>query len=196
MLIPAAVILGIAVVGERDYNGLAHLTLLPMEMIGLAWLAANFCLRRWVACLILAGALVDFPLGVMLQARVENLENSPGHTVFSGLSFVNGGFAPGVPGPESLSRDAWNNWIEKHQNAMFKQWQGELDRYRGEGPVFARKLADVRAGTRRGSPRRPETLARLVFPPRRLGDVMGGCLRRRLGPVRRCRRRCGWRCSG
>jgi hypothetical protein len=144
MLIPAAVILGIAVVGERDYNGLAHLTLLPMEMIGLAWLAANFCLRRWVACLILAGALVDFPLGVMLQARVENLENSPERTVFSGLSFVNGSFATGVPGPESLSRDAWNNWIEKHQNAMFKQWQGELDRYRGEGPVFARKLADVR----------------------------------------------------
>jgi hypothetical protein len=146
LLIPSAVVLGIAVVGERDFNGLAHLTLLPMEMAGLAWLAANFCRRRWVACLILAGALVDFPLGVMLQARVENIENRPGHTVFSGLSFVNGSIAPGVPGPEALSRAAWYNWVEKHQHAVATEWRGELDRFRGEGPMSARTLAEARIG--------------------------------------------------
>jgi 4-amino-4-deoxy-L-arabinose transferase-like glycosyltransferase len=143
LLIPSVVLLGIAVVGERDPNGLAHLTLLPLEMMGLAWLAANFLRRRWVACLILAGALVDFPLGVMLQARVENLENRPGHAVFTGLSVVNGGFTLGEPGPESLSRPAWYNWIEKHQNAKAQDWLGEMDRIQGEGPRLARSRADM-----------------------------------------------------
>jgi hypothetical protein len=149
MLIPSAVVLGIAVIGERDINGLAHLTLLPLEIVGLAWLAANFCRRRWVAYLILAGALVDFPLGVMLQARVENMENRPGHTVFTGLSFENGEFALGSPGPESLSRAAWANWVEKHQYAKAKDWLGEADRYRGEGPRFARSKADLVAFLRK-----------------------------------------------
>ena len=146
LLVPCVVMLGVAVVGERDENGSAHLTLLPMMIMGLAFLAANFCRRRWVAYLVLAGALVDFPVGVMLQARVENLENRPGHTVFTGLSFENGGFAVGTPGPESLSRAAWFNWIEKHQYAMAQEWLGEVDRYHGEGPRFAQSRASLRAG--------------------------------------------------
>jgi 4-amino-4-deoxy-L-arabinose transferase-like glycosyltransferase len=138
MLIPAAVILGIAVVGERDLNGLAHLTLLPMETIGLAWLAANFSQRRWVACLILAGSLVDFPLGVMLPARVQNLENRPGHTVFAGL----GG---GAPGADTLSLPVWQNWFSKHQYALAQEWLDELDRDRGGGRMSVRAMAVARS---------------------------------------------------
>jgi hypothetical protein len=145
LLIPSAVLLGIAVVGERDLNGSAHLTLLPMEMIGLAWLTVNFRSRRWVAWIVLAGALVDFPLGVLLNARVENLENRPGHTVFTGLSFDGGNFALGIPGPESLSRPSWYNWYHKHQYAVCQKWITELDGYHGEGPVFARSLAGARS---------------------------------------------------
>jgi len=145
VLIPSAIVLGIAVVGERDFNGLAHLTLLPLEMIGLAWLAVNYCRRRWVAWLLLAGALVDFPLGVMLQARVENLENRPEHAVYGGLSMVNGGFALWVPGPESLTQSASHNWFAKHQYAVAREWLGEADGYRVEGPRFARSRADLKA---------------------------------------------------
>jgi 4-amino-4-deoxy-L-arabinose transferase-like glycosyltransferase len=144
-LVPAVVVLGIAVVGERDVNGVAHLTLVPMEMIGLVWLAANFRRRRWAAWLILAGALVDFPLGVMLQARVQNLENSPGHTIFTGLSFAGGGISAGAPGPESLSRGAWVNWLAKQRSAKAREFVGEIDRKRGEGMAPTAEMAAVRA---------------------------------------------------
>jgi hypothetical protein len=141
LLIPCAVILGIAVVGERDVDGVAHLTLVPLEILGLTWLAANFHRRRWMALLIVAGSLVDFSLGVLLQARVENLENSPGRTVYTGLSVVRGALALGLPGPDSLSRWSWENWFRKHQDANARGWLVEIDQYRGEGPAFARSAA-------------------------------------------------------
>jgi hypothetical protein len=188
LLVPCVVMLGVAVVGERDENGSAHLTLLPMMIMGLAFLAANFCRRRWVAYLVLAGALVDFPVGVMLQARVENLENRPGHTVFTGLSFENGGFAVGTPGPESLSRAAWFNWIEKHQYAMAQEWLGEVDRYHGEGPRFAQSRASLRAG-----------LQKMIGEDQTMWQGWSsswGIPSAKAGPrVSRCRRY-GWRCSG
>jgi len=141
-LIPAAVVLGIAVVGERDVNGLAHLTLIPLETIGLAWLAANCRWRRWAAWLVLAGALVDFPMGVMLQARVENLENGPGDTAFAGLRLVRGGFAMEAPPPDAPSRSAWQNWFSKHEHALPGQWRGELDRHPGDDTRPARAFLD------------------------------------------------------
>jgi hypothetical protein len=144
LLVSTAVVLGIAVVGERDFNGLAHLTLLPVEILGLTWLAANFCWRRWAAWLILAGALVDFPLGVMLHARVENIENRPGHEVFGGLSFAHGRLALGVRGPDSLSQSCWQNWVEKHQYAVAGQWLAEIPQFHAEGPLFVRDSAGAR----------------------------------------------------
>jgi hypothetical protein len=144
ILIPAAVILGIAVVGERDIDGVAHLTLVPLEMLGLAWLAANFRTRRWMAVLILAGSIVDFSLGVLLQARVENLENSPERTVYTGLTVTKSGFALGLPGPESLARWSWDNWFRKHQDAKAREWLAQMDLAARETPALEKSAAAAR----------------------------------------------------
>jgi hypothetical protein len=130
LLIPFCFAAGIAVVGERDPTGVAHLTLLPLEVLGLTLLAANFSWRRAVAFVILAGCIVDFSLGIFLHARIENLENSPERTVFPGLTVAGTVLAIGLPGPDSLSRTAWSNWFFKHHDALCRQWLQELSEYR------------------------------------------------------------------
>ena len=184
-------------VGERDVNGLAHLTLLPMEMIGLTWLAANFCLRRWVAWLILAGALVDFPLGVMLHARMENLENRPdthgiqrfelrrreasrwepqGRSRFRGL--------PGITGSKST------------RTRCARQWLGRVGSISRRRSGVRRRLADAGRAFQQMDPRRPDDCGKVGIPATAArstfwGDVFG----EGWAPCAACRRRCGWRCS-
>ena len=46
MLIGFSLLIGLAVVGERDYFGVAHLTLVPLELLGLTLLAARFFSQR------------------------------------------------------------------------------------------------------------------------------------------------------
>ena len=46
MLIAFSLLIGLAVVGERDYFGVAHLTLVPLELLGLTLLSARFFSRR------------------------------------------------------------------------------------------------------------------------------------------------------
>jgi hypothetical protein len=144
MFIPAAVILGILVTGERDLHGLAHLTMLPLELLGLVWLAAAFGQRRWAAWLILAGALVDFGAGVFLQARIQNLENAPGREVFGGLAYTNGKFAMGAQGPESLNSSAWRNWYEKHQYGLATDWLRQIDQIHDDNPSFPKAAQSAR----------------------------------------------------
>ncbi len=67
--------LGIAVVGERDLMGVAHLTLLPIELLGITMLAAAFPWRRGLAVMIVAGCVFDFALGIFLHRRVQHLDN-------------------------------------------------------------------------------------------------------------------------
>jgi hypothetical protein len=71
------VVVGLGVVGERTQFGAAHLTLIPLEMLGLTLIAAAFSWGRVVAIAVVAGCLADFSLGVFLQARVDALENTP-----------------------------------------------------------------------------------------------------------------------
>jgi hypothetical protein len=131
VLIPCSVIVGIAVVGERDHFGSAHLTLIPLEVLGLSLIAAAFPWRRVAAIAIVAGCLVDFSLGVFLQARVEALENTPQRTVFtSGLNLGYGAFQPGSPTPDGLSDGAWENWFAKHRFALCRRYLGILAGYR------------------------------------------------------------------
>ena len=123
VLIPCSVIVGIAVVGERDHFGSAHLTLIPLEVLGLSLIAAAFPWRRVAAIAILAGCLVDFSLGVFLQARVEALENTPQRTVFTaGLNLAYASFQPGSPTADGLSDVAWGNWFFKHRFALYRQY--------------------------------------------------------------------------
>jgi hypothetical protein len=88
-----SVLVGVGVVGERDFMGSAHLTLMPMEVLGLSLIAAAFPWRRLAAIAIVAGCFVDFSLGVFLQARLEAFENTPQRTVFT--TGLNLGRAPG-----------------------------------------------------------------------------------------------------
>jgi hypothetical protein len=142
----SGVVLGIAVVGERDRLGVAHLALLSLQAIGLSLLAAAIPWRkRQVAMLVLAGCAVDFGFGVLLQARVENLENSPGDTVFPGIVFEGGKIETALPGPQALSRSSWNNWFVKHQLAVYYRWLRELNQRYGQDPAFRAMLPNYQA---------------------------------------------------
>jgi hypothetical protein len=129
-MIPFCVVVGIAVVGERDRLGLAHLTLLPMEILGISLLAATFPLRRALLVLVVAGCLFDFCFGIFLQAHTESLENSAQRTIFTGLTFEGGKDPAPALTPESLSGVAWANWFLKHQYALNTERLADLSRYR------------------------------------------------------------------
>jgi hypothetical protein len=115
VLIVAGVLLGIAVVGERDPLGVAHLTLLALQALGLSMLAAVIpWRRRSLAILLLAGCAVDFSLGVLLQARIETLSNS-----------------------------ASQNWYFKHRIALHTRWLAELEQRHGSDPAFRKILPNL-----------------------------------------------------
>jgi len=137
VLIVAGVLLGIAVVGERDRLGVAHLTLLSLQVMGLAMLAAVVPWRRGaLTAVILAGCAVDFSCGVLLQAHVESLDNTAGDTVFPNAEFAGGGIQTALPGPDALSRSAWDNWFVKQKMALFDRWLRDLDRRYGSDPEY------------------------------------------------------------
>ena len=142
------VLVGIASVGERDALGVAHLTLLPLEVLGLSLLAIMVSRRRALLILVVAGCLIDFSLGVFLQAHIESLENTRRQTIFTGLRLEGdqGDVGVGGDGPNSLSRAAWTNWFGKHQYALTREWLGQLDRYRPGDADFQKRSADLRTG--------------------------------------------------
>jgi hypothetical protein len=79
---------------------------------------------------------VDFSLGVLLQARVESLENTAQRTVFPPLVVVGGALQIAAPGAEGLSDLAWYNWYRKHQYALDQSWFREVDRRSGKDPTL------------------------------------------------------------
>ena len=106
MLVPFCLILSVAVHGERETFGVAHVTLQPLVALGLGLLAAGFAsLRRAAAVLLIAGCIIDFGLGVFLEARVENAENTAEGIIFADQA-------------TPLSGSAWMNWFRKHQLAL------------------------------------------------------------------------------
>jgi hypothetical protein len=130
VLVPVCVLIGCAVVGERDVLGTAHLTLLPLEMLGLTLIASIFPWRRAMAAAIFAGLAIDFSLGVFLQAQMEALENSPGHAVFSvAARLSDGGLQPAAPAPDSLSVAAWENWSAKHLFTVSRQFLSNFQNF-------------------------------------------------------------------
>jgi hypothetical protein len=145
VLIAAALLLGVAVVGERDPLGVGHLTLLSLQVVGLSMLAAVVPWRRSVlTMMILAGCAVDFSCGVLLQAHVEGLDNDAQASVFPGMEFNGTAIQSVRPGPDALSASAWNNWFEKHQLAVYDRWLRDLDRQYGSLPAFQAMLPGYR----------------------------------------------------
>jgi len=71
--VAGSVVLGVAVHAGRDAFGLAHICLQPLVLLGLAFLAARWptVSRRWRLALV-AGATVDFCLGIALQFGAES----------------------------------------------------------------------------------------------------------------------------
>jgi hypothetical protein len=131
-----ATVLGAAVVGGREPLGLAYGTLLSLQVIGLILLASAIGRRRTLAWLVLAGASVDFSLGVFLHAHVQSMENGAGKSFFSDLEYANGIVRHADPGPDTLSEVAWQNWFEKHRWALCSRWLKELPERHGTDPTF------------------------------------------------------------
>jgi hypothetical protein len=137
ILIAAGVVLGVAVVGERDDFGVGHLTLLALQTVGLSMLAAVIPWRRNIlTLLLLAGCAVDFSCGVLLQSHVESLDNTAQATVFPGVDFVDGKLTGAEHGPDALSNSAWGNWFTKHKLAAYGWWLTDLNRRYGNDPAF------------------------------------------------------------
>jgi len=133
---------GIAVVGERDYIGVAHLTLIPIEALGVTLIAASFPWPRFMAALLIAGCAGDFSLGIFLQARVESFDNTPQRTVFEGFNLVDNHLQLGAMGPDSLSGTAWRNWHLKNQETLDNQWL-RLDRQLPQEVPVVRNYANL-----------------------------------------------------
>jgi hypothetical protein len=143
-LIAFSIATGLAVVGERDFYGVGHLTLISLFALGLTLLASRFGRARWAALVIIAGCAIDFGLGVFLQARVEHEENSAHHTVFAGLTLSEAGIDIATPVEGSLSAAAWGNWFRKHQYALSVQWRRDLDAFHPGDPRFEAAKAAIR----------------------------------------------------
>jgi hypothetical protein len=145
ILIAAGLVLGIAVVGERDPLGVGHLTLLSLQTVGMTMLAATIPWRRGtLAVLVLAGCAVDFSMGVLLQAHVEGLENDAQSTIFPGMDFTGTAIQSSRPGPDALSPSAWNNWYSKHKLSVYDMWLRELQARYGNDPAFQKLLPGYR----------------------------------------------------
>ena len=144
-LVPFCVLLGIASTGERDYFGLAHLTLLPIAMLGITLVAGAVPRSRALAVAVLCGCVIDFGAGVGLHAYIEGLDNTPSQTVFQGLVFRGAGAAIGTPSEDSLSGTAWTNWLQKHQYALVRQWLPAMEQRGHADPGFAARARGVTA---------------------------------------------------
>ncbi|MCX6631252.1 MAG: hypothetical protein NTW28_26875 [Candidatus Solibacter sp.] len=145
MLIGFSLLIGLAVVGERDYFGVAHLTLVPLELLGITLLAARFFSRRLIAYLIVAGCAIDFSMGILLHARVQHLDNTAEHTYYTGLSYGSGQFFIGAAGPDSLNMAAWRNWLGKHHVVLCEKWLDTGEAYRRGDPAVEAAKLDLRA---------------------------------------------------
>jgi hypothetical protein len=143
-LIAFSLVVGLAVSGERDLFGVGHLTLIPMEALGLTLLSANFFRRRWIAYAIVAGCAFDFALGVFFHVRIQHLENTPEHRYYAGLSVSDGQFLIGVAGPDSMGGGSWRNWFAKRQPILCREWLQSEEQFRPGDPQFAASRPDFR----------------------------------------------------
>jgi hypothetical protein len=142
-LIVWSVLVGIAVVGERDPLGVAHLTLVPMALLGLTLIASRFAASKVLAVVVLFGCLIDFTFGVYLHARVQHLENTPDRPVFLGLIFQRGRFRTGLVSEDSLSPMAWDNWLHKHEYRLAQDWGRDVDAFHPGDPAVDRARGDA-----------------------------------------------------
>jgi hypothetical protein len=139
LMVPFCVVLGIAAVGERDFSGVPHLTLISVELLGVTLLAANFRrLPQVVQFLLIAGCCVDFYFGIYLQARVESLENTAQRIVFPEPRYAGGQILSAGDTADSLGETAYRNWNVKHRVPIAGKWLREIPRGHENDPYFQR----------------------------------------------------------
>jgi hypothetical protein len=128
-LVPFCAVVGIAVVGERDFYGVAHLTLLSMMALGVTAVAAALPLRRGAMIALMAGLAVDFSLGIFLQERIQSRENSPGAQSFNMAYNIEAASPVLQPVPDLLSIPSQRAWYYKHQYDLTARWLNDLTAY-------------------------------------------------------------------
>jgi hypothetical protein len=144
-MVPFCIVVGIAVVGERDRLGIPHLTLLSLEILGLCYLASALPrFTRAARIAVVAFCCVDFAVGVYWQAHIESLENTRTQTVFSELKYRDGAIHRDDPSPLSLSDVAWQNWAAKHQWEMYSRWLRDLPAGHEGDPHFQEQWTQLR----------------------------------------------------
>ncbi|HVT44096.1 MAG TPA: hypothetical protein VMT00_06875 [Thermoanaerobaculia bacterium] len=132
-----SIIAGIAVVGVRDLFGLSHITLQPVVLLGLTFLAAHFtALSKPLRWGVIAGCVVDVALGVLLHVHLENRERGPGRESFwSTLTYDAGGIAS--TRLTELSFAARINWEAKQDRVLLAETLRALAA-RGDHPPAVR----------------------------------------------------------
>jgi len=106
LLVIFCTIAGIAVVGEREKFGVAHICLLPLVFLGLTLLAGSF--RRIplpVRLGVLIGCAIDCAMGIMLHFRLQTM-------TFRTWRDQAKQYAVSDDGP-NLSNFAMGNWLKK-----------------------------------------------------------------------------------
>jgi hypothetical protein len=136
--VPFVLVLGVAVHGERDLFGVAHVTLQPLVVIGLTFLAANFpSLSRFARYLVVVGCAVDFAAGMAPHIWLQHFENTREETIFSDPVTQ---IASNSSQPQRVfSQWTWTNWFSKHQLMLSSRWIEELGRT-AAGNSVAEKL--------------------------------------------------------
>jgi hypothetical protein len=126
---------GLAIVGERDELGVAHLTLFALEVLGLTLLASALTRRRALMFLIIAGCILDFSFGVLLNAHIQSIEENSARPVFGGLEFSDT-LERASPATDALSNFAWMNWFGKHRVALCDEWLAQMPEHNKSNPKF------------------------------------------------------------
>ena len=110
----ATVVLGVAVVspfGGVDPWGLAHICLLGLLGLGLAFLAARFDgLFRWWRLVLIVGLAMDFALGVGLQFYLEHAALPPLEVVHATAAGPAGAGLPHLD-YNAVQTSQWGTWV-------------------------------------------------------------------------------------
>ena len=127
------IVVGIAVHGDEDKVGLAHICLQPLVVLGVAWTSAGF--GRWPAGLKLAaaaGLLLDALLGIALHFWFQSVTFG---------AFPEGGGPLGMKRADLLVGSVYANWKLKEKTGLV--YMGDL--FVGQAPLLAVLLAALYA---------------------------------------------------
>ena len=140
--LPFTIVAGVATHGGRDYFGVAHVSLQPLTLMGLALVAAHWWrASRAVRAIAVAGALLDAGLGIALHHHLQSFENTAERQAFDPDVRVEASSARLEWRREQpLAASAWHGWFSKQAHPLL---QRQLERSRRLPPERAQRLVDA-----------------------------------------------------